>query len=105
MNVTHGSSDCFVAPNAKLNNAAIELVLVQGAGRIDMTKGLLGLEHGNHVDLPSFETLSVKAFRLESYTPGDNIPGRLVVDGELLQPAERVQVDASFGSADFFSYH
>ena len=76
------ASDCFLAPNAKLNDGAIWLVILPSTvTRVQVIQFLLALESGKHSDLPFVTLLPVRAFRL---VPASN-DGYITVDGELIE--------------------
>lgn len=76
---SHMSSDCFLAPSARLDDGVIWLLYLTGdLSKHQVLTFLISLESGKHVDLPYVNMLPVRAFRLE---PEDNV-GVLTVDGE-----------------------
>ena len=80
--VTHMASDCFLAPNSKLNDAVIWLVILPGTvTKVQVVQFLLALESGKHSDLPFVNLLPVRAFRLIPTTTD----GYITVDGELIE--------------------
>lgn len=81
---THLSADCLLAPNAKLNDGVIWLLIIHAnASRSQMLQFLLGLTTGAHADSNVWngviDFLPVKAFRIE---PAINEQGYMTVDGE-----------------------
>lgn len=81
-NVTHLAKDCFFAPDAKLSDGIIWLVLIEaGISRHQLLQFLLGLSHGTHLNSPHVKMLPVTAFRLEPETQGSYI----TVDGEVVE--------------------
>ncbi|XP_017149195.1 sphingosine kinase 2 [Drosophila miranda] len=80
---THLSSDCYFAPESRLNDGIIYLVIIRsGVGRHQMLNFLLSMNTGTHLppggDDPFIRVVPVKAFRIEP-SASDGI---LVVDGE-----------------------
>jgi len=79
MNTPWAAHDMNVTPYAKLNDGAIDvLVMRRGTSRQELLKALLRCGKGQHLDLPHMEYYKVKAFKLEPLTKD----GILVVDGE-----------------------
>lgn len=78
---THLGTDCYFAPNSKLNDGIIWLMVIRaGITRAQLLQFLLGLSSGTHLSCPRAEMIPVTAFRLEPVTPG----GHMTVDGELV---------------------
>lgn len=76
------ASDCFLAPNSKLNDGIIWLVILPGnVSKVQVVQFLLALESGKHPDLPFVTLLPVRAFRLVPVTTD----GYITVDGELIE--------------------
>lgn len=84
---THLGEECFFAPDAKLNDGTIWLLVVKsGATRTQVLHFLLGLSSGAHASSQSsdgpIELLAVRAFRIE---PDVGEAGCMTVDGELVE--------------------
>ncbi|KAM8721633.1 hypothetical protein ACLKA7_007505 [Drosophila subpalustris] len=79
---THLASDCFFAPDSKLNDGLIYLVIIRaGVGRSQLLNFLLSMNNGTHLpeqEDPHICVVPVTAFRIEP--SGNN--GILTVDGE-----------------------
>lgn len=81
-NVSHLAKDCLFAPDAKLSDGIIWLVVIEaGISRHQLLQFLLGLSHGTHLNCPHVKMLPVLAFRLEPETDGSYI----TVDGEVVE--------------------
>lgn len=105
MNTSHPASDQHLIHDAQPDNGCIEIVLVRDINRINFTRGLLALESGQQFEVPGWERIRAKAFRMEAPQSKGSIPGRLVLDGELVQDSiSRLQVQTSQAHSDFFSY-
>ncbi|MEL6930627.1 MAG: diacylglycerol kinase family protein, partial [Cyanobacteria bacterium J06600_6] len=79
MNTPWAAHDMNVTPLAKLNDGAIDvLVMRRGTSRLELLKALLRCGKGKHLDLPHMEYYKVKTFKLEPLTD----KGVLLVDGE-----------------------
>jgi sphingosine kinase len=79
MNTPWAAHDMNVTPYAKLNDGAIDvLVMRQGTSRWELLQALMRCGKGQHLDLPHMEYYKVSAFKLEPLTD----EGILVVDGE-----------------------
>lgn len=83
---SHLSEGCIFAPDAKLNDGIIWLLIIHsGTTRSQLLQFLLGLSDGSHINSVSksdtIELLAVKAFRIE---PDKSENGYLTVDGELV---------------------
>lgn len=81
---SHLGVDCLFAPNAKLNDGIIWLLIVHAnASRSQMLQFLLGLASGAHADCSSWngviELIPVQGFRIE---PNLDEDGYMTVDGE-----------------------
>lgn len=84
---THLGDDVFFAPNAKLNDGIIWLlVLHAGLSRSQLLSFLLNLSSGGHLDTSSelVEMIPVKAFRLVPDEGANNV-GHITVDGEKVE--------------------
>ncbi|XP_050535384.1 sphingosine kinase 1-like isoform X2 [Daktulosphaira vitifoliae] len=80
--LSHISEDLILAPNSKLNDGVIWLLIVKsGISRASFLQFLLALSTGNHLSFPYVQMIPVNAFRLEPLSGGSHI----VVDGELLK--------------------
>ena len=78
---THLSSDCFFAPQAKLDDGIIWLLFIRGdATRAQVLHFLTALDAGSHINLPYVYLVPVHAFRLEPHSTD----GRITIDGELI---------------------
>ena len=76
---SHMSSDCFLAPNARLDDGVIWLLYLTGdVSKSQVLNFLVSLESGRHTELPYVHLVPVRAFRLEPRG------GLLTVDGELI---------------------
>ncbi|XP_039958932.1 sphingosine kinase 2 [Bactrocera tryoni] len=80
---THLSADCFFAPESRLNDGIIYLVIVRsGVGRSQLAHFLLGMSSGTHLPKEPnkyIEVVPVRAFRIE---PSPDREGIMAVDGE-----------------------
>ncbi|EFA00810.1 sphingosine kinase 2 [Tribolium castaneum] len=81
---THLGEDCLFAPDAKLNDGTIWLLIVHGGTtRTQLLHFLLGLSTGAHTSMVGeggpIELIAVNAFRIE---PDMNEQGYMTVDGE-----------------------
>ncbi|KDR14977.1 Sphingosine kinase 2 [Zootermopsis nevadensis] len=78
---SHLGSDCLFAPNSKLADGIIWLLVIRaGISRGQLLQFLLGLSSGSHLLIPQAEMIPVTAFRLEPETSG----GHMTVDGEVV---------------------
>ncbi|EDV99534.1 sphingosine kinase 2 isoform X2 [Drosophila grimshawi] len=79
---THLASDCFFAPDSRLNDGLIYLVIIRsGVGRSQLLNFLLSMQRGSHLPAeqdPYIQVMPVRAFRIEP--SGSN--GILTIDGE-----------------------
>lgn len=84
---THLGEDCFFAPNSRLNDGIIWLLILHaGLSRAQLLSFLLSLSSGTHMDPTNsdlIEMIAVRAFRLEP-EEGPNT-GHITVDGELVE--------------------
>ena len=79
MNAPWAAHDMNVAPNARLDDGAIDvLAMRRGTPRWEVLKALLLCGKGKHLNLPHMEYYKVCSFKLEPQTRS----GLLVVDGE-----------------------
>jgi hypothetical protein len=79
---SHLGSDLLAAPEARLNDGVIHLIIVkEGIPRNALLNLFMAFENGTHVDSPYVEMVKVLAFRLE---PADTT-GNIMVDGERLE--------------------
>ncbi|XP_014088397.2 sphingosine kinase 1 [Bactrocera oleae] len=80
---THLSTDCFFAPDSRLNDGIIYLVIIRsGVGRSQLAQFLLAMSSGTHLPKEPnkyIEVVPVRAFRIE---PSPDREGIMVVDGE-----------------------
>jgi sphingosine kinase len=91
MNAPWAASDFLVAPKARLNDGAIDLVWIEDASRRNLVRVLLDTESGNYVKEPWVKYEKVEAFILEP-TPGEHSQ-ILNVDGEKI-PYEKILVES-----------
>lgn len=78
---THLGTDVFFAPDAKLDDGLMWLVIIQaGVSRVQVINFLLSLQNGKHVDIPYVTMIPVRAFRLEPFST----EGYMTVDGEVV---------------------
>ena len=79
MNTPWAAHDMNVTPHARLNDGAIDvLIMRRGTSRLELLQALIKCGKGQHLDLPHMEYYKVRAFKLEPLTD----KGILVVDGE-----------------------
>jgi sphingosine kinase len=79
---SHMSKDCFLAPNARLDDGVIWLLyLTANLSKSQILTFLTSLESGKHVNLPYVNLVPVRAFRLEP----ENDVGVMTIDGELIE--------------------
>ncbi|XP_058791106.1 sphingosine kinase 2-like isoform X2 [Phymastichus coffea] len=77
---SHLGQDCLFAPQAKLNDGIIWLLIIKaGISRTNLLQFLLGFSTGSHLSCPNVEMIPVRAFRIE---PAEDSSGLLTVDGE-----------------------
>lgn len=84
---THLGEDCLFAPNSRLNDGIIWLLILHaGLSRSQLLSFLLSLSSGTHVEptCDLIEMIAVKAFRLVP-EEGSNSGGHITVDGELVE--------------------
>lgn len=84
---THLGEDCLIAPDAKLNDGIIWLLIIRdNVSRSQLLQFLLGLSTGAHAGVQSpdnaIEFIPVRAFRIE---PDLNESGYMTVDGEQVE--------------------
>ncbi|TDG39203.1 hypothetical protein AWZ03_014375 [Drosophila navojoa] len=79
---THLASDCYFAPESRLNDGLIYLVIIRaGVGRSQLLNFLLGMHNGTHLPMeqdPHIQVMPVRAFRIEP----SGSHGILTIDGE-----------------------
>ncbi|KAK4271532.1 hypothetical protein QN277_020216 [Acacia crassicarpa] len=85
-NVPWGSQDALPAPDAKLSDGCLDLILVKKCPKLALLSLMSGLSSGGHVKSPYVMYLKVKAFILE---PGSRVAkpekeGIIDADGEVL---------------------
>ena len=81
---THLGSEMLAAPDARLQDGLINLMMVRkGVSKAAMFRLFLSFSQGNHVSSPHVEVIKVLAFRLEPH----NSNGNIMVDGERFEPA------------------
>ncbi|KAG8190082.1 hypothetical protein JTE90_023054 [Oedothorax gibbosus] len=79
---THLSADIFFAPEAKLDDGIMWLIVIGSkVSRAEVIYFLTCLQTGDHVHIPYVEVIPVHAFRLEPASPDSY----LTVDGEAIQ--------------------
>ncbi|KAI1283820.1 Sphingosine kinase 2 [Halotydeus destructor] len=79
---SHISKDCFFAPEARIDDAIIWLLFINGnVNRGQVAQFLIAMDSGTHVDFPFVKMVPVRAFRLEP----DSSSGLLTVDGEVIE--------------------
>jgi len=84
VNVPFLSQDGPLAPDAKLDDGALHLVIMRGQlSRSQMTQILIKLEKGTHVNTPGLEIIPVQAARIEPL-PSNQHMGKMCLDGELI---------------------
>ncbi|GLE05717.1 hypothetical protein PINS_up014763 [Pythium insidiosum] len=90
MNVSHGASDAHVAPGAAIDDGYYYLVCAPAPfSKFELTKLLLGLDHGTHVNQANVHLIRTRAFTLHVDNPTDLV----VVDGEVFRgPHLQVEV-------------
>ncbi|KAK0082605.1 hypothetical protein PV325_010108 [Microctonus aethiopoides] len=77
---SHIGEDAFLAPQAKLADGVIWLLIIKaGITRTNMLQFLLGLNTGTHLNCNGVDMIPVKAFRIE---PEEGTVGNMTVDGE-----------------------
>lgn len=78
---THLSTDVYFAPEAKLDDGIMWLVMIRGnVSRAQVMYFLACLQTGDHVHIPYVDVIPIHAFRLEPLTSD----GFLTVDGEVI---------------------
>lgn len=78
---THLSTDVFFAPQAKLDDGIMWLVMIRGdVSRAQVMYFLASLQTGDHVHIPYVNVIPIHAFRLEPHTSD----GFITVDGEVI---------------------
>jgi sphingosine kinase len=79
INTPWAAHDMKPAPNAQLNDGAIDVVIMRkGTSRLELLQALVLVAKGQHLSLPHMEYYKVRSLRLEPLTR----KGILVVDGE-----------------------
>lgn len=79
---THLASDIFIAPNAKLDDGVMWLLIIRAdVSRVQVINFLTCLQSGTHVDNPYVDMIPIHAFRLEPFS----LDGFLTVDGEVIK--------------------
>lgn len=79
---THLGSDIFFAPQARLDDGIMWMVLIRkGVTRKQMVSFLLGLESGEHINCSYADVIPVRAFRIQPLSED----GCLTVDGEQIE--------------------
>lgn len=78
---THLSTDVFFAPEAKLDDGIMWLVMIRSdVSRAQVMYFLASLQTGEHVHIPYVSVIPIHAFRLEPQTTD----GFMTVDGEVI---------------------
>jgi hypothetical protein len=73
----------FHSPHSKFDDGVFRILLIRGKiSRYRLTRILLALEHGGHVDMPGLEWITCTAFRLE---PDDENFSFNDIDGECVE--------------------
>eukprot|EP00435_Cladocopium_sp_Y103_P032424 s1817_g8.t1 len=94
INMAWAASDVHLSPGHAMGSGTWHLALLRNAGRGTLTKFLLGLETGSHVNLDQTEILECKAFRLVpagSASSTSSSRERFSLDGEEV-PFEPIQL-------------
>ncbi|XP_067136663.1 sphingosine kinase 1-like [Centruroides vittatus] len=79
---THLASDVFIAPNAKLDDGVMWLLIIRAdVSRVQVINFLTCLQSGTHIDNPYVDMIPIYAFRLEPFSTD----GFLTVDGEVIK--------------------
>ncbi|KAL9225094.1 hypothetical protein vseg_001057 [Gypsophila vaccaria] len=73
-------SSQVVAPNAEFDDNSLDLLLVQGSGRLRLIRFFLLLQFGRHLSLPYVEYVKVKSVKIK---PGKHSHEGCGIDGEL----------------------
>jgi sphingosine kinase len=85
--VSHGGMHLHHSPRSRLQDGIFQVLVVRGdnISRYRLTRILLGLETGSHVDMPGAEFVECVAYRLEHLSPGsfNDIDGEHVEDGDV----------------------
>ena len=80
---SHLGSDVLVAPDARLNDGCIHLMMIrEGISQFNLLSLIKAIETGAHIHSPYVEIVKVLAFRLEPTTTHGNI----MIDGERFDP-------------------
>lgn len=81
LNVSHISSDAYIAPYAHLADGTMDLILIpRGANKAELTSWLIGMEEGTHlVGSKIQQYYKVTRFSL---IPDEHMPGQIALDGE-----------------------
>ena len=77
-NTRYGGRRMLVAPQARIDDGLLDLLLVRGASRRQMLQLFSRIYDGSHVHLPFVEFRTVRHLTVEQ-----NQPGSLTLDGEL----------------------
>ncbi|XP_010933775.1 sphingoid long-chain bases kinase 1 [Elaeis guineensis] len=75
-------SSQVVAPKAEHDDNSLDLLLVNGSGRMRLLRFFVRLQFGQHLSLPYVEYVKVKSVKLR---PGINTHNGCGIDGELLR--------------------
>ncbi|CAK9036452.1 unnamed protein product [Durusdinium trenchii] len=95
INMAWASFDSHLAPGLSMGSGTWKLALLRNASRATLTKFLLNLENGGHVNLEKAELLECKAFRLLPQGSSGSRE-RFSLDGEEV-PFEGIQLWPSLG--------
>lgn len=94
INMAWAAYDVHLSPGHAMGSGTWHLALLRNAGRGTLTKFMLGLETGSHVNLDQTEILECKAFRLVPARSASNASSsreRFSLDGEEV-PFEPIQL-------------
>ena len=81
--VSHMASNCFLAPNSRLDDGVIWLLYLRGnLSRTQVLQFLIALDSGKHCDLNYVTMVPVQALRLEPLNP--SCLGVMTLDGEVI---------------------
>ena len=82
------SSSLMIAPQAKLDDGKMWLILVRRnqIDRYRMLKIMLGFKSGDHLNVEGCEMIPVSYFKLETLSHKQSY---ITVDGEIMEPVEK----------------
>ncbi|XP_074560268.1 sphingoid long-chain bases kinase 1-like isoform X2 [Curcuma longa] len=75
-------SSQVVAPKAEHDDKCLDLLLINGSGRLRLLRFFLYLQFGRHLSLPYVDYVKVKSVKIK---PAANTNNRCGIDGELLR--------------------